>query len=197
MSASDVAIAVIKQEHRGLTMVVQVLQRLLFDIAGLRTEPDYALLSAALYYIEDFPERFHHPKEDEHIFKALRLSSAEFNPVLDELQAEHIRSAHMMSILQRALVHYQGGAPEGLARFHAAVDAYAAMLDEHMRKEEELLYKAQGRLSAEDWAAITAAFEANDDPLFGSSCREEFRKLHYRIVMLLPRKMRLPPRQTQ
>lgn len=191
VTAYDVAVATITQEHHALGVVMEMLQRLLVDIGKQHAEADFALLAAALYYIDDFPERCHHPKEDEHLFKTLRSRTSAFNAVLDDLQAEHVRSAQMNGYLQRALVHYQGGAPEGYKRFKNAVDAYAGMLRDHMRKEEELLAQARDRLIEEDWQEIAAAFDANDDPLFGANRREEFRKLYLRIVNQLPRKMRL------
>lgn len=194
MSARDVVTATIKREHYALEMVLAVLQRLIGDIAEQRAEPDFALFSAALYYIDDFPERCHHPKEDEYLFKALRRRTTRHDAVLDDLQAEHIRSAQMAGYLQRALVHYQGGAPGGLKLFGAAVDAYAGMLRDHMRKEDELLEQAPADLAEEDWKGIAAAFDANDDPLFGKNRRDEFNKLYLRIINLLPRKMSMPLR---
>ena len=191
VDARDESVAIIKQEHRALEMVLEVLRRLVGDIAEQRSERDFALLAAALYYIDDFPERFHHPKEDKYLFNALRRRTTQFNAVLDELQAEHIRGAQMNGYLQRAFVHYQGGAPDGFKPFRAAVDAYAGMLRDHMRKEEELLAQPPDCLTGQDWHEIAAAFDANDDPLFGSNQREEFRKLYFRIVNLLPSKIRM------
>ncbi len=195
MSARDVSVAIIEQEHRALDMVLRALQHLVTDIAEQHLERDFALLAAALYYIDDFPERFHHPKEDKYLFKALRRRTTRFNAVLDELQAEHIRSAQMTGYLQSAFVHYQGGAPDGIKPFSEAVDAYAAMLRDHMRKEEVLLAQLEDDLTEEDWREIAAVFDANDDPLFGEHQREEFRKLYFRIVNLLPSKMRIPKRR--
>lgn len=194
MSARDVVTATIKQEHYALGMVVAVLARLLGDIAAQRAAPDFALFAAALYYIDDFPERCHHPKEDEYLFKALRGRTARHNAALDDLQAEHVRSAQMVGYLHQALTHYQGGAPEGLERFRAAVEAYAAMLRDHIHKEDELLARAPDDLTEADWSRIAAAFDANDDPLFGRNRRAEFNKLYLRILNLLPSKMRMPLR---
>lgn len=191
MAAFEVAAATIRQEHHTLARVMEMLQRLLADIAREHGQPDFTLLSAALYYVDDFPERCHHPKEDEHWFQAVRHRTADFDTRLDDLQAEHAVSAQMNSRLQRALVHYQGGAADGFRRFKDAVDIYAAMLRDHMRKEEELLEQTRERLIDEDWQKIAAAFDANDDPLSGASRREEFRKLYLSIVNQLPRKMRL------
>jgi branched-chain amino acid transport system ATP-binding protein len=194
MGAREVVTATIKQEHYALGMVLAAVARLLDDIAAGRGEPDFALFAAALYYIDDFPERCHHPKEDEYLFKSLRARTARHNAVLDDLQAEHVRDAQMVGYLHQALTHYQGGAPQGLERFRAAVEAYAAMLSEHMHKEDALLEQAPADLTEEDWTRMAAAFDANDDPLFGQNRRAEFNKLYLRILNLLPSKMRAPLR---
>jgi len=191
MPAYEVAAATIRQEHHSLGLVVEVLQRLLADIDKQHAQPDFALFAAALHYIEDFPERCHHPKEDQHLFDVLRRRTSEFNATLDELQADHIRSGQMVGYMERALVRFQAGAADGLARFKKAVDAYAVMLHQHMETEEIVIERARGILTVDDWQRIAAAFEANDDPLFGANGREEFRKLYLRIMNLLPRKMRL------
>lgn len=191
VSACDVAVSILHQEHHALSVVTQLLQRLLADIASEHAEPDFALFAAALCYIDDFPERCHHPKEDEYLFGALRQRTTEFNTVLDELQADHVRSSQMMRYTERALVHYQAGAPDGFARFKDAVDSYAVMLREHMATEEHLLEHARACLAEEDWERIATAFLENDDPLFAAGGRKEFRQLYLRIVRLLPRKVRL------
>jgi hemerythrin-like domain-containing protein len=181
------------EEHRSLRTVLALLEKLLHDVAELKSEPDFVLLSSALYYIDDFPERVHHPKEDEHIFARLRRRTAAHDAILDRLQAEHIRSSNLAGIVERALVHYQGGAPEGLERLRSAVSAYTAMLTDHMRTEEQLFESARDDLTDEDWFAIAAAFEADLDPLAADAARQEFRRLRARIMSMLPRKMRLTP----
>ena len=45
---------------------------------------------------------------------------------------------------------------------------------------------AREALTADDWADIDKAFLDNDDPLFGSKARAEFRELFHRIVNLAP-----------
>lgn len=190
MSASDIAIATIKLEHRSLGMVLQTLQALLSKIAEGHVPADFSLLSTALYYIDDFPEHCHHPKEEAYLFKYLRLRSNEFDVLLDRLQVEHARSAVAVAGLHRALVHYQGGAPDGLLHFRAAVDRYTTEIREHIRQEDDLLVRAERALNAEDWESIAQAFAANDDPLFGDNHRSEYTQLYQRIVLLAPRKMK-------
>jgi hemerythrin-like domain-containing protein len=190
-TASDAVIGTLLEEHRALSTVIAIVERLLTDAAERGTAPDFALISSALYYIDDFPERVHHPKEDAHLFAALRRRTNRFNSVLDRMQAEHIRGAQMLARVQRELVHYQGGAPGGLRKLRKAVSAFAAMQEDHMRTEEGMLREAGHYLTQDDWTAIVRAFDTNDDPLSPDSARVEFRRLRSRILALLPRKMRL------
>jgi len=189
-TSRDRAVAVILAEHRSLSTVVVVLQRLLDEVRQGLVEPDCRLLAAMLYYIESFPERYHHPKEDEHLFKALRARTREGSATLDELQGEHVRSGQMMAYLAQTLMRYQGGAPDGLDMFTAAVDAYAALLADHMRKEEGVVLPlADAHLTEADWSAMAGAFSENRDPLFGEEASQEMRRLRRRIVNLVPRKL--------
>jgi len=190
MRARDVAITTIMQEHRSLQTVLEVLQQMVHDLAVDHGDQDFRLLAAALWYIDDFPERYHHPKEDEFIFKALRNRTTVFNEILDGLQAEHIRSSQLILQLYRTLVRYQGGAPGAFDEFRALVDAYATLLYDHMHKEDRLLADVHEVLADEDWTRIAAAFEANNDPLFGAGRSQEFGHLYARIVNLLPHRMR-------
>lgn len=124
------------------------------------------------------------------MFKRLRLRTSAFDALLDRLQTDHARSAVAVSGLHRALVHYQGGAPEGLRIFQTAVDSYAANMREHIASEDNLLARVSAVLLDEDWELIAWAFTANDDPLFGNNHRVEFAQLYERIVVLAPRKMK-------
>lgn len=189
----DTAIAIIKAEHQSLSTVVEALQRLLYDTQKGWVQADFSLLSAMLYYIDAFPQRYHHPKEEEFLFKVLRARTSAADAVIQELQAEHVQSAQTMGSLAKMLVHYQGGWAEGLEEFAGAVAAYSALLSSHMLKEEtQVIPIACEHLTPADWALIGAAFQANLDPLFGDRPTREFNQLRQRISTLTPRKMRMP-----
>ena len=185
------AIETIKQEHSVLAQVLELLRELLRGIAAGHTEPDFRLLSLALYYIDEFPARLHHPKEDRYLFAALHRHTAQFDPLLRRLESEHDRDRETIADLHRLFVFYQAGAPEALDAFRAAIENYAAMLYEHMRSEEGLLAACGEHVTDEEWRAIAEAFARDDDPVFGSEPRHEFAVLRHRIANMLPRKMRL------
>jgi hemerythrin-like domain-containing protein len=183
----------IEAEHRSIRGVLKLLQRLLADIAAEHTEVDFGVLAAALYYLDDFACRCHHPKEDKYLFAAIRRHVPPALTTLNGLQAEHQRDDQYIRELHRLLVLYQAGAPDALKRLVASLDIHAAMLYEHMRKEEALFESIGDAIPRADWRDIAEGFAAEDDPLFGRSPKEEFAKLRHRIVNLLPIKMRLHP----
>lgn len=185
------AIETIKQEHRALSQVVELLRHLLRDIAARYTDPDFHLLALALYYIDEFPGRVHHAKEDKYVFAALQRHTEQFDLLLSRLDSEHGRDRETISDLHRLLVLYHAGAPDALENFRAAVEEYAATLYDHMRSEEGLLAASGDHLTDAEWQAIAEAFARDKDPLFGTERRREFAVLHHRIVNLLPRKMRM------
>jgi hemerythrin-like domain-containing protein len=184
------ALSALQKEHRSLLEVVALLERLLDDLARFDSAPDFVLLSSALHYIDEFPERVHHPKEEQHIFDRLRRRTTALDPALDRLCAQHVESDTLSRRAARAMVRYQGGAHDGLSRLRAAVRAYSALLTEHIAAEEQLFECAAAYLTEGDWLSIAAAFEAHVDPLSAHSTVAEFRLLHERIRNMLPRKMR-------
>jgi hemerythrin-like domain-containing protein len=181
------ALSIIRDEHRSLVAVLQGLQFLVRDIRDRGVEPDFELFTLILDYIDIFPEKFHHPKENEHLFKAVRARSAEANAVLDELEAEHAGGDRLIHELRQTLARWRVAGAAGFEPFAQAVDAYLDFHWKHMRKEEEVVMPLAERvLTDADWQAIDAAFRANDDPLFGARPKQEFRKLFQLIVNRAP-----------
>ena len=67
------ATTIIRDEHRALASVVKGLQFLVQEIQNRGQTPDFPLLQSIVSYIEQFPDKLHHPKEDQSLFPALRL----------------------------------------------------------------------------------------------------------------------------
>lgn len=179
-------LAVIREEHRALAGVLHGLQYLVKRIADGKEQPDFVLLTAMVVYILSFPVRLHHPKEDEYLFSALRLRDAAVVPVLDELEAEHVKDREYTRNLDDALRRYERE-PGEFRAFAAAVERYAAFQWAHMRKEEDIVLPAAERaLVPEDWSAIDAAFQSNQDRLVGVTVAEEFRELFKKIMTAAP-----------
>jgi hemerythrin-like domain-containing protein len=187
------AITIIKDEHRALAGVLRGLLHLVEQIRGGQQTPDFALLQSMLDYIVAFPDRLHHPKEDEYVYKVLRERDPGVASTLDELQEEHRRGPDATQRMVSALANYRSD-PAALESFAEAVTTYADFQWAHMRKEEEeILPVAEKALQASDWTAIDAAFASNADPLVGVSTQREFRELFRTVVNLMPAPLGLGP----
>ncbi len=180
------AIHIVLDEHRSIAAVLQGLRYLVGEIGAGRGEPDFTLLDAMLAYMEAFPERLHHPKEDDYLFPALRRRSPESRGVLDTLEHQHYEGRTLLATLHKALDDYRSSSVSFDA-FRQSVDAYAEFHWTHMRLEEDqVLPAARAKLTDNDWEEIDAAFDSNQDPLVGVDATRELRDLFRRIVTLAP-----------
>jgi hemerythrin-like domain-containing protein len=188
------AVSTLKSEHRSLSAVLHGLKELARMAQGAAVRPDFRAFRAMLRYIDEYPERLHHPKEDKYLFKRLAARAPQARPLIEELRAEHEVGARLIRELERTFLFFEEGSPAGAREFQEAVDAYAAFHWKHMRKEEQdLLPLAECYLTSEDWKAIDAAFAANTDPVAGMYERD-FQKLFSRIVSLAPEPVGLAAR---
>lgn len=154
------AIAIIKDEHRSMASVIKGLLNNVTAIRSGDMEPDVYLFSAMFDYIEAYPDRLHHPKEDEYLFRFLRQRTELSHAILDELQEEHARGGELLDALRRALATYKQD--QDLDAFETGLKAYADFYWSHMAKEEKIvLPMAAEHLTADDWEVIDAAFQAN------------------------------------
>jgi len=180
------AISILKSEHRSISAVLHGLKELARMAQDATVRPRFQVLRSMLRYMDEYPERLHHPKEDEHLFARVAARAPEARLLVEELQAEHQEGARLIRELERALLFFEEGWPAGAREFEHAVDTYAEFHWKHMRKEEQqLLPLAQRCLTAEDWKAIDAAFVANLDPVAGMQERD-YEKLFSRIANLAP-----------
>jgi hemerythrin-like domain-containing protein len=188
------AIDIIRDEHRSFAAVLDGLLRICGEIRGARGRPNFRLISAMLDYIQAFPEKLHHPKEDEYVYARLREALPESAQMLDDLSAEHVRDRAMIAGLRGALARYRDGEPGGAEAFASALQRYADFHWAHMRKEEELaLPLALATLTAHDWRAIDAAFASNADPLVGLPATKASRELFRRVLSLAPPPLGIGP----
>ena len=182
------AVRVILDEHRALAAVLHGLRHVCTDMAANGTKPNFELLWAMLTYIDRFPERLHHPREDQYLFRLLRLRSPQAGELLARLEREHRDGARLIANLHQALADLQEGVgPVDVASLARQVETFSEFHWRHMRTEEdEVLPLAERALTAADWQAIDDAFAANDDPLVGVDSKDSFEMLFKRIVNLTP-----------
>lgn len=117
------AITIIKDEHRAMASVLRGLLHLIDGIRKGETA-DFKLLRAILGYIEAFPDKLHHPKEDEYLYRVLRQRAPALAGVLDELQREHDRGPDETRRMAQALAAYEHD-PYAFEEYASLVASYA------------------------------------------------------------------------
>ena len=180
------AIAIIQEEHRAITAVVEGLRHVVAEIVVGRMAPDHTLLAALFHYIEQFPERLHHPKEDDFLFARLRVRRPDMTPLLDGLHREHEIGRERFAELKAKWEAYRADRA-ALPAFAEGVERYAHFHWLHMRREEDdVLPLAAEALTQEDWEAIDAAFASNNDPVVGVPATRAFRELFRHLTAIMP-----------
>ena len=183
---------VIRQEHSALSAMLRSIGLLLAEHRRRGSLPDFAVLRAMLFYVDEFPEKLHHTKESELLFPTLRQRSAEAADVLDRLDREHAGGERAIREIEHELLGFEMMAEtsQGEARrtrFEQAMTKYIDFYLEHMRIEETVVLPLAERvLTDDDWQTLDAAFRKNLDPLAGHEAEEAYRPLFRKILMTLP-----------
>ena len=181
------ALDVIHDEHQALAAMLRSMTMLLTQARRESMLPDFEVLRAMLFYVDEFPERLHHTKESQLLFPKLRQRAPELAPVLDRLDADHHRGEKAIRDLEHALLAFEVMGETRRADFENAVERYVRFYLEHMAVEENEMLPAARRLFDEaDWAELDAAFGANRDPLAGHEAPEDYRPLFQKILMQAP-----------
>ena len=182
------ALQTIRDEHASLAAMLQSM-RLMVE-KGPSDDPRqfFNVLRAMLFYIDEFPERLHHPKESNLLFpKVVKLAPKTMGAV-DKLERDHMRSEKAARDLQHMLLAWELLGPGRRAAFEEAMGQYIDAYLEHMNLEENvILPEAERCFSDEDWQQLNAAFAENADPLTGQyRPTEAYEKLFTLIVTRAP-----------
>jgi hemerythrin-like domain-containing protein len=183
------AIEIMRAEHRTLGAAIHALVGIVDTVVARSGRPDFNLLRALLGYIDQFPDQFHHPKEDQYLFRLLRLRAPEAEGDLAQLEDEHRVNKELMISLCNSLEVWRKNPDfrDALLHFQSQVKHYADFHWAHMRREENNIFPlAESRLLPEDWAELNTAFAGNHDPLFGLSAKEHYDEMLRRIVLHAP-----------
>jgi branched-chain amino acid transport system ATP-binding protein len=179
------ALRIISEDHNNLWRLATSVDQLAADMeSGAPLEA--AFFESVFDYLDQFVERLHHPKEDDYLFRLLRLRSPESTAILDALQADHRAGPDRLMILRDSLAAAANG-QLALVTLSQQLRAYTAGLKAHILKEEkQVLPVARTVLLTQDWDEINHAFLDASDPVFGAQAQAEFRALYHRIVTLAP-----------
>jgi hemerythrin-like domain-containing protein len=186
------ALRVIRDEHASLAAMLRSLRQMVrrgLDPEGKGEHARYFdVLRAMLFYIDEFPETLHHPKESALLFPRVAKAAPHTAGVIDQLELDHHQGESRVRELVHLLMAWEYLGETRRVAFETAVLQYIDFYLEHMRMEETVVMpEAEKHLTDADWHALNAAFATNQDPLNSRVPRNpQFDRLFTRIVMLAP-----------
>lgn len=181
------AAQIIRDEHAALAAMLRSMRMLI--AGGPQDEPErfFDVLRAMLFYIDEFPERLHHPKESHLLFPKVAKAAPELGGVLARLETDHETGERRVRDLQHRLLAWELLGDAHREAFVAAATGYVDFYFDHMRTEErEVLPAAERLLTQADWDELHKAFSRDRDPLASGLVDACYERLFTRIVLKTP-----------
>ena len=183
-SAAEAAVTIIKDEHRAIAAICSGLREQA-ALARRGEAVDYGFIASMLHYLRAFPERLHHPKEEEFLFAKLRQRHPAAAETLAVLEYEHEESGRLLAELeaQAANLGADGASNSSGTSLAEAIDRFVDGQWNHLNAEEKMIIPlALEHLSDDDWGGIERAFRENAHIGRGHEEDEAFRRLFSRLM---------------
>jgi hemerythrin-like domain-containing protein len=144
---------------------------------------NYALMGDILYYLRNFSDRVHHPREDV-AYARLVERDPDIRLVVNRLLQEHRVIATAGDELQNRVNEAAGDVLSPRAALEAATATYLVYYRHHLSIEErDVMPRVAQMLTEQDWAAVAATVPDSPDPLFGDNVLERFGALRRQIAL--------------
>ena len=143
---SHLALKIIREEHSSLAAMLHSLEQMLQRGPGEQPERFFDVLRAMLFYIDEFPERMHHPKESDLLFPRLARVAPELLGVISRLETDHVKGEARVRELQHLLLAWELVGESRREAFTTAAQTYLKFYFDHMRTEESALLPVAERL---------------------------------------------------
>jgi len=182
------SLQIIRDEHSSLAAMLKSMTMMVERGPGDNPEKFFDVLRAMLFYIDEFPERLHHPKESGLLFPRVVRASPSVMDAVQRLESDHMNGEKTVRELQHLLLAWELLGEPRKPAFKTQCTSYVKFYLEHMRLEETVIMpEAERVLSDADWKELDAAFEKNCDPLTGKYPPDPaYDRLFTRIVMRAP-----------
>lgn len=168
------AILLLRLEHGNMARLLDWIEDQL-KILETGAAADKTLLGHAMYYLQNYPDQCHHPKEDM-VLEAMARRNPEAAAAVGDLTGEHKKLSELT--LQAAALLDQGESPGDDRGLIEALGNLTTQYRRHMEMEEKIFFpRALEVLGRSEWATIDFDLFDRDDPLFNHSREQRFREL--------------------
>lgn len=130
----------LRHEHRVIEQALRALDGMCLRLKAGDKSPAESL-SQALEFIRNYADRYHHFREEEYLFPALKQCGLEEGGALAFLRAEHVRERELLAELENALQIYRNDQAVAIEPFLEIADRFRQHLTRHMQQEDSLLFR--------------------------------------------------------
>lgn len=169
------------EEHARFARLLDLLdvQLAVFHEGG---EPDYEVMREIVWYLHEYADRYHHPREDAVFARLVHRDPGMGLPVNRLLQEHRVIAAEGQELI-RILDDIAAGAVVPRTSVEAAAATYLVYYRHHLAAEEsEVIPRAAKSLTPQDWEAVAAAALVGEDPLFGDNFDARYEELRQLVL---------------
>lgn len=171
--------AVMVEEHRLILRMIALVEKNVALVEAGRFSDWNFFLDGVVPFIKDYADRFHHAKEEDVLFKALVANGMpeQNSPVAAMLMAHDQGRTFVRGIEKAARQALTSEAtPEVVTALAENARGYAALLRDHIEKEDTILYPLAERILPEEVRpAMIAAYTTAEAA--GHGLEEKYRRL--------------------
>ena len=181
------SIQIINQEHATISAMLYSI-----DMMERRGPKDnrplfFEVLRSMLFYIDEFPEKQHHPKENLYLFPPVLKKAPELKETIEQLEIDHKVGEYRIRELQHLLMRWEILGDDCHQGFKDAAKKYHDFYLQHLQLENSLIIpKALKVLDDQDWALMDEAFSENNDPWLHHSAESLYQNLFSKITNHAP-----------
>ncbi len=179
---------VILEEHASITAILKSLRVMLRQ--GPQDEPEvfFDVLRAMLFYMDEVPEKQHHPKETALLFAPLVQKSPQHADLIERLEKEHTEGESTVRELQHHLMAWEILGDSRRVIFEEAAEKYIDFYSQHLLQEETLIIPEAFKVFTDkDWADLHAAFDKKMPSYHGKPAHNPiYDRVFTKILMRAP-----------
>jgi len=168
----------LKNEHRAILLMLEVAESVSRKLeAGEKVPAEH--LNKIVGFIQGFADKCHHAKEEDLLFPAMEKTGVprQGGPI-GVMLVEHTEGREYVRKMKEASEKYAAGDRTAGLRFAENARQYAALLSQHIHKEDNILYPiADARLSPQTQVGLEKDFERVEEEVVGAGKHEEYHRL--------------------
>lgn len=172
----------LRDEHEGIRIALAVLDHLADEAeAGRSVSADD--IEQIVDFLRTFADRCHHGKEEDLLLPALERAGIprEDGPI-GVMLADHDEGRTHIRAMSESIAGLREDAPGAKAAFASAARGYAQLLNEHIMKENSVLFvMAEQNLSPEEHTRLAEGFEQIEQERIGPGVHEQYHALLHRL----------------